>query len=473
MIQMKLTAAAEAALLGGGRGTFLRFTAGSGGTADSTEIQTAEQSVAVSSCQVFERGQSYNLNGTLQTAGYSHVRVTAHLAGADAETDYDMNELALVAEDEGGNEYLFAYGSSYPKSYPVTVAGADGYSLVFDLPLTEGASFTAVTTPTGVTYRDLEEHASSSVANSTCHGLAMSGGDLTVGGVLLDVCKSQVVKSSLGIALIADSLPASAETSALHYSTGASGLYRWENNEWTRQPDFDSRLLAVEQTMSVAAAFPFRTSGATYAVGDVVLLPGSLKRLECVEGGTTASAPPASFPVGQLVQDGTCTWIVDEFGDAKVGTVSCDYIVRPGWIKASGATVNRADYPRLWAWVTANNLTGGGGLFGTGDGSTTFDLPDFTSRMIQLSMTSGTAVAAGLPNIYGEFYSADWAAMVNTHVSGAFTIKSTQSSNTPSVGSNTNQARGFRFNASVYNSIYGNSSTVQPPAITMLPVIKY
>ena len=29
------------------------------------------------------------------------------------------------------------------------------------------------------------------------------------------------------------------------------------------------------------------------------------------------------------------------------------------------------------------------------------------------------------------------------------------------------------FNASFSNSIYGNSSTVQPPAITLIPLIKY
>jgi hypothetical protein len=36
-----------------------------------------------------------------------------------------------------------------------------------------------------------------------------------------------------------------------------------------------------------------------------------------------------------------------------------------------------------------------------------------------------------------------------------------------------NAIKGIRFKASDSNSIYGSSSTVQPPAVTMLPVIKY
>jgi hypothetical protein len=69
-------------------------------------------------------------------------------------------------------------------------------------------------------------------------------------------------------------------------------------------------------------------------------------------------------------------------------------VQRAGWLKANGATVNRADYPRLWAYAVANSLTtndvtNNPGLFGTGDGSTTFTLPNFEDYFIRYSYTRG------------------------------------------------------------------------------------
>ena len=65
--------------------------------------------------------------------------------------------------------------------------------------------------------------------------------------------------------------------------------------------------------------------------------------------------------------------------------------------------------------------------------------------------------------------------MTKLHQNGAFFIKNT--SNQPKEGvciPNSGQREDwFGFDASKSNSIYGNSTTVQPPAVTMRFYIKY
>ena len=85
-------------------------------------------------------------------------------------------------------------------------------------------------------------------------------------------------------------------------------------------------------------------------------------------------------------------------------------------------------------------------------------------------------LAAGLPNINGEIW-----AMLNTvnnetvpEGSGALklTTKERQSSNI-SQGDGNDMACTVTFNASQSNNIYGSSTTVQPPALSLIPQIKY
>lgn len=71
-------------------------------------------------------------------------------------------------------------------------------------------------------------------------------------------------------------------------------------------------------------------------------------------------------------------------------------------------------------------------------------------------------IAAGLPNITGEF---SGRCLINnsTSTSGAFYQSSTYNTQLAG-GSDSNHNRTFAFDASRSNSIYGASSTVQPPA---------
>ena len=82
---------------------------------------------------------------------------------------------------------------------------------------------------------------------------------------------------------------------------------------------------------------------------------------------------------------------------------------------------------------------------------------------------AGTTVEAGLPDIQGDFvlHGAEQANIIY-NTSGAITLKQKHNSyrGPTQLTENPNATSGgaFTFKASSYNSIYGNSDTVQPPA---------
>jgi phage-related tail fiber protein len=132
-----------------------------------------------------------------------------------------------------------------------------------------------------------------------------------------------------------------------------------------------------------------------------------------------------------------------------------------GYLLCNGAAVSRTTYAELFAAI--------GTLYGAGDGVSTFNLPNLTDRFIQGSGTAGVYKNAGLPNIrgsintnqnlldpYGAFY---WSGELSTNYTH----------NEKSFSGNVN----ILFDASRSNAIYGASTTVQPPALTMRYYIKY
>ena len=110
---------------------------------------------------------------------------------------------------------------------------------------------------------------------------------------------------------------------------------------------------------------------------------------------------------------------------------------------------------------------------GSGNGTTTFNLPDLIGRVAWGSASAGTYLTAGLPNITGSSH--------HYVVSPNETYRKTEGaikSNSPiSIGGYGEQGEyrytNINFDASESNSIYGSSSTVQPPAATLIPIIRY
>lgn len=142
--------------------------------------------------------------------------------------------------------------------------------------------------------------------------------------------------------------------------------------------------------------------------------------------------------------------------------------VPEGYLLCNGAAVSRTTYADLFAAI--------GTTYGTGDGSTTFNLPDTDGRVLQGTTTTssvGTKLEAGLPNITGSYKPQTDIGGINT--SSGESYGCFYNGNSVRAGINGNSLTGgyfTAFSASRSSSIYGNSSTVQPKALQILLVIK-
>ena len=149
------------------------------------------------------------------------------------------------------------------------------------------------------------------------------------------------------------------------------------------------------------------------------------------------------------------------FSNAPIGVIQAfsGTTIPYGYLLADGASYKVADYPDLYAVI--------GNTYG-GD-STNFNVPNLIDKFIQGSTTSGEEKEAGLPNITGTFYHDTNA---TSSLSGAF-FSYTKGSSQNLKNDDAVKSSGYiSFNASKSNAIYGKSTTVQPPALTMVYIIK-
>lgn len=149
-----------------------------------------------------------------------------------------------------------------------------------------------------------------------------------------------------------------------------------------------------------------------------------------------------------------------------------------GWFKCDGRAVSRTDYAELFATI--------GTTFGSGDGSTTFNIPDLRGRVATgvgtlsgNTYTLGDNVNAGLPNITGTLYQRSTNYNVGNITwtgGGALAVSNDTSGSTADGLSQVNGAiarKKIDLNASNSNSIYGNSTTVQPNTLVLNFLICY
>lgn len=192
---------------------------------------------------------------------------------------------------------------------------------------------------------------------------------------------------------------------------------------------------------------------------------------------------------GQYVTDGTAVFIVTDIRDgAQVGDIKLSPILRKGYVKANGAllTSARANYPRLVTFLTENPSLNAANdtawnankaLYVYNSSANTLRVPDATGRVLQ-GGASVQSVKAGLPNIsgytsqiIGNTTLAGWADDTPGAIFGELKLSGNRNI-TPNLNV-TNMNTRLAFDASRSNSIYSASTTVQPPALTMIPQIRY
>ncbi len=161
--------------------------------------------------------------------------------------------------------------------------------------------------------------------------------------------------------------------------------------------------------------------------------------------------------------------------DAYVGKITWQMCLIKDHLKLDGTTLGNAstDYPELLAFAVDNQLVAEDDnpvLFHRDAANDTLTLPNFINLCLQGGNTTAS-VDAGLPNITGYTSSACGGVAEDGFFGGAFQKASLD------YGVNGNNIA-YRigqqaFDASLSSPVYGKSETVQPPAVTLVPQIRY
>ena len=406
--------------------TFTRVALGDGLVTDSDQITTfaavknERMSLPIAECTNLGNGQ---------------FRIQFRLNNQDVTTGFWHREIGVMAKIDNGTEKLYAYTSTgnqgnyiYDKTTPVDerVVNVD-----FVVGNAENLEVVINSSIVYATVKDLEKHDD----DDTAHKSAIDKHD--------------------------NDADAHAEAIAKHNSAAeAHGHMRDLLDSMTGY-----RLKSTAYTLGARVGCHYHRD----------------LELFCTQAGTTTAIAldTKNAAYGNVITDGSVKWTVVEKDGHPVGDVVPRPFLKLGYVKANGATVNRADYPTLVAFANANNLWTDTPAtepwkFGKGNGSTTMVLPDYRKRVIQGGDTVGV-LNAGLPNITGYMGSADscylWRA-----AEGSLSASKNYQPSYRNLFSNDGETPyaypDIRLDASNSNTIYGSSTTVQPPALQLVPNLK-
>ena len=139
--------------------------------------------------------------------------------------------------------------------------------------------------------------------------------------------------------------------------------------------------------------------------------------------------------------------------------------VPSGFLSCNKANVSRTTYAKLFSII--------GTTYGSGDGSTTFTLPDYRNRFVMGANTAsevGTYLESGAPNITGWHGGHAYKSNDHNETGGAFYGMDEKHGG---AGASTNcDVWKMGFDASLSSPIYGASDIIQPPAGKALWIIK-
>lgn len=166
------------------------------------------------------------------------------------------------------------------------------------------------------------------------------------------------------------------------------------------------------------------------------------------------------------------------FADNPIGTILAygGATAPKGWFLCQGQLLSRTEYSELFSVI--------GTLFGNGDGTTTFNLPDLRDKFAEGASTSnvlGSEKSAGLPNIKGNVNLRSGPSQYptitdfnNAFRNSAFKDTSTSQFTTFAIQEDSSSYKDtIKLNAHDYNAIYSDDvSTVQPPAVCVNFIIK-
>lgn len=236
-----------------------------------------------------------------------------------------------------------------------------------------------------------------------------------------------------------------------------AGLTYFKQQLFSKLALKDEVVLLTPQTLTAAQQVQ-----ALANIAALGLSGGTIKGALAVQGTMTVQTPTANA-------NPATKQYVDEKVSASTGVPAGAIMffgvmsIPDGWLLCNGANVSRTTYANLFAAIGTN--------FGSGNGSTTFNLPNLSGRFIEGAtspISVGKTFSAGVPNITGTFINGgDWGAEWQPP-SGCFARTGVQKSG----ASGTDYREITKIDASLSSATFGRSSTVQPPSMALLACIK-
>lgn len=130
-----------------------------------------------------------------------------------------------------------------------------------------------------------------------------------------------------------------------------------------------------------------------------------------------------------------------------------------GWLRCDGSAISRTEYANLYAVI--------GTKYGSGDGSSTFNIPNFVNRTFWGGLTSGAYLDGTLPNITGTVGN------LGRTRGAIFTGAFYDAGNNGDVDYSNVIGAKAGFDASRSSSKYKNGALVRPESIQTMILIKY
>lgn len=191
---------------------------------------------------------------------------------------------------------------------------------------------------------------------------------------------------------------------------------------------------------------------------EVVHLSGN----ETIEGTKTFSANPIVPTPTSDTHAVTKKYVDDRIIPAGLIAPYGGSSAPTGWLMCNGQAVSRTTYATLFNKI--------GTAYGAGDGSTTFNLPNYTNRVAQ-GLGTGY-VEPAIPNIKGGLYKRD-TPLINTSIGNAY--REVEGAVDGYFGNISASAYNtIELNASLCSDVYkDDATTVQPPAVKSYWIIKY
>lgn len=202
-----------------------------------------------------------------------------------------------------------------------------------------------------------------------------------------------------------------------------------------------------------------------------------------IAGSTISTDKLSQRASKQDIQNGTsmrvvCSDVVKQYFDVVCPPGMFGFFhatdVPEGWLLCNGAAVSRSTYSRLFAKI--------GTKYGSGNGSTTFNLPNLNDRVLQGTTNTGNVgnrLEAALPNITG---SAGWgvggpSAYWFLGGAGALYVEGVNvNKQSVQLGEDYSLPRSndnyVHIDASIASSVYAGTK-IQPSALSALPCIRY